>query len=204
MSAARAAGSPMPSATTDGGAGLLGAELLAEHVVHLAAARRPRAAPGRRGATRSMRRNGAPRKSSTAMAARGDDDRPAHHEDGHPVPEARRRGASVDRLKMRELVHVAAEGGEDGGQHDDREQAGQEGHGHAGVGEAAQEGEREHEQRAQRGGHGHRAEGHGAAGGAHGALHGDVGLVAGAQLLPDSGTRRRASSRWPGRGPWRW
>ena len=79
------------------------------------------------------------------------------------------------------------EGTEDRGEHDHREHAGEEGHRHAGVGEAPQEREREDEQRAQRGRHGDRAEGHGAAGGADGALHRDVGLVARSQLLAEAG-----------------
>ncbi len=72
------------------------------------------------------------------------------------------------------------------GEDDQREQPGQQGDGHARVGEAAQEGDGEDERGAQGRGHGQGTEGDRAPCGANGAHDSGPGLVAGAQLLAEA------------------
>ena len=93
-----------------------------------------------------MRRNGAPSSEQHDDDDGGDRDRPAHDDDGHAVPEAVLDRPWCGPAAQRPGVDAVAEGGQQRRQHDHREQAGQDGDGHAGVGEAAQEGEREDEQ----------------------------------------------------------
>ncbi len=84
-------------------------------------------------------------------------------------------------------VDAPADDRQEGGQDRDRVEPGQEGDGHARVGEGAQEAEGEHQEGEQRHGHRPGREGHGPARGADGAVDGHGRLVAAVELLPVPG-----------------
>jgi hypothetical protein len=123
---------------------------------------------------------------------RRDRQRPAHDGDGQAVPgpllvgaRTRLRAAQQPPRGAGEVqgVDPRPEHRERGRQHDDRADRGEHHGAHAGVGERAQEVQREHQQRSKADEHGDRGEQHGASGSAHRAHDGVVVGMAGPALL---------------------
>ena len=121
-----------------------------------------------------------------------DQQRPPHHATGDAVPEALVLGLRRSVPEDAERVDPGADDGEQRRQGDDRRDHRQQHDGDAGVGERAQEVQREHEQRRERHGDGEGAERHGAPGGLDGADDGVVDAAPGAQLLAEAGDDEQA------------